>query len=137
MIDEALKERPGEETPPKPSEQARWIAALSYLAFMCFFSLGRSSRDPFIRFHARQGFLLFAAECVCLAFASILWLTVARGRLVGVFAVGFFGLSSGLTALALSVAGFFKALFGEYWSIPFLGEFRDRVPVFHREEAQF
>ncbi len=137
MIDEALKERPGEGAPPKPSERARWIGALSYLAFMCFFSLGRAGRDPFIRFHARQGFLLFAAECVCLAFAIVLWLTIARGRIVGVFAVGFFGLSSGLTALALSVAGFFKALFGEYWSIPFLGELRERVPAFRRDEGQF
>ncbi len=123
-----------EEGAGKPSEEARWTAAVGYLAFMCFLSLHRARRDPFIRYHARQGFLLFAGECVCLAFAIILWVTVARIRIFGVIAVGFFELIAGLTALALSVAGFFKALSGEYWSMPFLGDLRERVPGFHGEE---
>lgn len=131
------KGRTLEEASSRPSERTRWIAAVGYLAFMCFFSLHRSGRDAFIRYHARQGFLLFAAECVCLAFAVVLGLTVARIRLFGIVAVGLFELVTGLAALALSVAGFFKALFGEYWSIPFLGDYRERVPGFHWEEGQF
>ncbi len=137
MGEDQEKERTLEEASSKPSERARWIAAVGYLAFMCFVSLHWAGRDPFVRYHAKQGFLLFAVECVCLAFALVLGLTVARIRLVGIVAVGLFELVTGLAALALSVAGFFKALSGEYWSIPFLGEYRERVPVFHSEEDDF
>jgi len=137
MIEDGEKGRAVDGADSKPSGRARWIAAVGYLAFMCFLSLHRAGRDTFIRYHARQAFLLFVAECVCLAFAIILGLTIARIRLFGIVAVGLFELVTGLAALALSAAGFFKALVGEYWSIPFLGQYRERVPGFHWEEEQF
>ncbi len=120
---------------PEPTERARWISALSYLSFFCFFSLWKSRNDAFIKYHARQGFLLLLAEVIVFVLALILDLTIGRLRFIGVLIVGLVQFVAGLGALLLSVLGFVKALFGEYWELPFLGEYRDRIPGFHREEG--
>ncbi|HEY5132463.1 MAG TPA: hypothetical protein VII85_02120 [Candidatus Krumholzibacteriaceae bacterium] len=40
-----------------------------------------------------------------------------------------------VAALMLSLAGFVKALFGEDWRMPFLGDYRDRVPGLNWQEG--
>jgi uncharacterized membrane protein len=135
MDDELSKAPPeGEEAEASPSERSRWIAAVSYLAFLCFFSLWRSKDDPFIKYHARQGFLLLLGECVVIVATLILEVTIGKLRLVGLLVIGLFWLAAGLTALTLSVVGFVKALFGEYWHLPLLGDYREKVPGLHAEE---
>jgi uncharacterized membrane protein len=116
-----------------PSERSRWIAASSYLTVLCFFALWRSKGDRFIRYHAGQGFLLLLAECIALVIALILETTIGKLKLVGLLVVVLFQLVAALGALTLSVVGFVKALFGEYWHLPLLGDYRDRVPGFHEE----
>lgn len=121
----------------RPSDRSRWVAAASYLAVVCFFSLWRSKDDPFIRYHARQGFLLLLAECVALVLALIMEATIGKLRLVGLLVIILFQLVAGLGALTVSVVGFIKALFGEYWHLPLLGDYREKVPGLHGEvEAQ-
>ncbi len=117
-----------------PGERSRWIAASSYLAFVCFFALWKAGEDRFIRYHARQGFLLLLGEIVVLVLTFILDGTIGRLRLVGMLFVGLFQLVAGLAALTLSVIGFVKALFGEYWHLPLLGDYREKVPGFHGQE---
>lgn len=124
----------GEDLTNSPSERSRWLAAMSYLTFLCFFSLWRSKDDPFIKYHARQGFLLLLAECVVLVATLILEVTIGKIRLVGMLVIGLFRLAAGLGALTLSVVGFVKALFGEYWHLPLLGDYREKVPGLHVEE---
>ncbi|HSG28041.1 MAG TPA: hypothetical protein VLA34_06135 [Candidatus Krumholzibacterium sp.] len=65
----------------------------------------------------------------------ILDLTIGRLRFIGVVIVGLIQLVAGLGALTLSVLGFVKALFGEYWHLPFLGDYRERIPGFHKNES--
>ncbi len=117
-----------------PSEPSRWIAAMGYVTFFCFWSLWKAGDDQFVRYHARQGFLLLLAECIILVLTVILDSTIGRLRFVGVLIVGLLQLVSGLGALTLSVVGFVKALFGEYWHLPFLGDYRDRIPGLHRTD---
>ena len=125
----------GEEVEPQPpSDRSRWIAAVGYVVFLCFFSLWRAGNDPFIRYHARQGFLLFLAECVVIVLTIILDMTIGKLRFFGMVLIGLFQLVVGLGALTLSVLGFVKALFGEYWHLPFLGDYSEKVPVLQREE---
>lgn len=124
----------GEGLVASPSERSRWIAAVSYLTFLCFFSLWRSKDDPFIKYHARQGFLLLLGECVVIVATLILEVTIGKLRLVGMLIIVLFRLAAGLGALTLSVVGFVKALFGEYWHLPFLGDYREKVPGLHVEE---
>jgi len=135
MNDELSKSSPGTEgLLASPSERSRWIAATSYLTFLCFFSLWQSKNDPFIKYHARQGFLLLLGECVILVATLILEVTIGKLRLVGMLVIGLFRLAAGLAALTVSVVGFVKALFGEYWHLPLLGEYRDKVPGLHVEK---
>jgi fumarate reductase subunit D len=119
----------------EPSDRSRWVASLSYLVFLCFFSLWRSKDDEFVRFHARQGFLLLVAECVAIVTIVILELTLGRVRFVGFIVVLVLQLITGLGALTLSVVGFVKALFGEYWHLPFLGEYGEKVPNLHPHDS--
>jgi len=118
----------------QPSDRSRWIAALSYLTFLCFFSLWRAGNDPFIRFHAKQGFLLLLAECIAIVVTVIFGITIGKLRFIGLILISLIQLITALGALTLAVVGFIKALFGEYWHLPFLGEYRDRVPDLFREE---
>lgn len=118
-----------------PNDRSRWIASLSYLTFLCFFALWRSKGDGYIKYHARQGFLLLLAECVSIIAIVILELTLGRVRFIGFVVVLILQLVTGLGALTLSVVGFVKALFGEYWHLPFLGEYGERVPGLHPHDT--
>jgi len=124
----------GDSSPAKPSNRSRWIAAAGYICFVCFFSLWKAKKDVFIRSHASQGVLLFVAECAALVMAAILGATFGRIKIVGLIVVGLFELIAGIAALVLSIVGMVKALFGEDWRMPFLGEYRDKVPGLHRQE---
>jgi len=115
------------------SERDRWVAAVSYIPFLCFFSLWRSRDSSFVKFHASQGFLLFLAECVAIVLIVIFEFTIGRLRFMGIFLVGLFQLGTSLLALLMAVIGFVKALFGEYWHMPVFGDYRERIPGFHGE----
>ena len=118
----------------QPSDRSRWVAAVSYLAFLCFFALWKSKHDEYVRDHARQGFLLLLAECVAIVTIIVLELTIGRVRFIGFMVVLILQLFTGLGALTLSIVGFVKALFGEYWHMPLIGEYADRVPGLHHHE---
>jgi len=118
-----------------PPDASRWIAAIGYVGFLCFFALWRAKRDDFVRGHASQAVLLFVAECAALAAALILGATIGKMRIVGLLFVGLFDLAAGLAALMLSLVGFLKALFGRDWRMPFLGEHREKVPGLHWQES--
>jgi len=124
----------GESPAAKPSGDSRWIAAVGYVAFVCFFSLWYAKRDPFIKAHASQAVLLFVAECAALAVAVILGSTIGRIKIAGLIVVGLFDLVAALAALVLSLAGFLKALFGDDWIMPFFGHYRERVPLLQGRE---
>ena len=114
-----------------PSDRSRWIAALSYLTVLCFFSLWKGKDNHYIRYHARQGFLLLLVEVIAIILLFILEMTLGRLQFIGLIIIILLQLAVGLGAVTLSVLGFVKALFGEYWHLPFLGEYRDMVPHLH------
>jgi fumarate reductase subunit D len=111
------------------ADRERWYAAVSYVFFLCFFGLWRGKDSEFIRFHARQGFLLFVAECVCLAAVIVIDRTVGRLPFLGLLVVIVLQIIVYLGALFLSVVGFVKAIFGERWRMPVIGKYIDRVPT--------
>jgi len=111
-----------------PADHERWYAAVGYLFFLCFLSLWKSRQSPFVRFHARQAFLLFLSECVAFIALVVIDRTVGRLPFVGLILVVIAQVFVYLAALFLSVTGFVKALFGELWAMPFFGPYRERVP---------
>lgn len=121
----------------KPSDRARWLAAVGYVSFVSLFALWQARGDRFVRYHAAQGVLLFLAEILALVVAIVLDGTVGRIKIAGLVIVLIFGFVTSITAVALSAIGFVKALFGERWNMPFLGEWRERVPGMDPGERQF
>ena len=111
-----------------PADYERWYAALGYLFFLCFLALWKARDSHFVRFHARQAFLLFLSECVAFLAVVIIDRTVGRLPFVGMIVVVIAQVVVYLTALFLSVMGFVKALFGELWEMPFVGPYREKVP---------
>lgn len=113
----------------RPSDPERWVAAIGYLFFMCFFSLWRSKDSPFVHFHSRQAFLLFLSEVVAFILLVIIDKTIGRLPFLGLLIVVLLQVVVYLVALMLSVMGFVKALFGERWEMPFFGPYTDKVPL--------
>jgi uncharacterized membrane protein len=112
-----------------PTDTERWYAAVGYLFVMCFFALWKGKDSSFVRFHARQGFLLFLSECVAFVLIIIIDETIGRLPFLGLLIVVLVQIAVYLVALLLSVMGFVKALFGEQWEMPFFGAYREKVPL--------
>lgn len=110
------------------ADHERWYASIGYIFFLCFIGLWKGRESDFIRFHARQGFLLFCAECIAFIFLIIVDMTVGRLPFLGLLIVILLQGIIFLLALFLSVMGIVKSLFGERWFMPFLGQFSDRLP---------
>jgi uncharacterized membrane protein len=111
-----------------PTDHERWYAALGYLFFLCFLALWKARDSRFVRFHARQAFLLFLSECVAFLAIVVIDRTVGRLPFLGLIVVVIAQVFVYLTALFLSVMGFVKALFGELWEMPFFGPYREKIP---------
>jgi uncharacterized membrane protein len=111
------------------ADHERWYAAVGYFFFLCFFSLWKGRDSNFVRFHSRQAFLLFLAECVSIVGIFIVDRTVGRLPFLGLLIVILLQIVVYLFALFLSVMGFVKALFGERWVMPFFGVYGEKVPL--------
>ncbi len=111
------------------ADHERWYAAIGYLFFLCFFSLWKAKESDFVRFHSRQAFLLFIAECAGLLCILIIDRTLGRLPFLGLLIVILAQLAVFIAALFLSVTGFVKALFGERWEMPFFGPHGHKVPL--------
>jgi uncharacterized membrane protein len=109
------------------ADSERWSAALGYVFLLCFYSLHKGRDSDFVRFHARQGVVLFVAECIALALILIVDKTIGRIPLLGLLVVIILPILFGLPALFLAVMGFVKAFFGERWRMPFLGKYAERA----------
>ena len=117
------------EKPAALADHERWYAAVGYLFFLALFSLWKGRESDFIRFHSRQAFLLFVAECVSFLAILIIERTIGKLPFLGLLIVVLLQIAVYLSALFLSVMGFVKALFGERWTMPFIGAYSNRVPL--------
>jgi uncharacterized membrane protein len=109
-------------------ERGRLLAAVAYLPGLCFLGLLGAPDNPFIGFHARQGFLLFAVEATLAIFFAIYDGTLGRIPYVGPF-VGYVAKFLVWTAVLLVTAfAAAKAASGEMTRLPYLGDQIERVP---------
>jgi uncharacterized membrane protein len=109
-------------------ERGRLLAAIAYLPGLCFVGLLGMPENPFVAFHARQGFLLLAVEAVVWAALWIYDASLGRIPVLGFLlgAVLYFVL--GITLLAATVYGVVRAAAGTMARIPVLGDYVERVP---------
>ncbi|MDD3284337.1 MAG: hypothetical protein PHZ07_01960 [Patescibacteria group bacterium] len=88
------------------------IAAMSYLWILCFIPF-IISKDEFVRFHAKQGFVLFVIE-VLLVFVG--WIPIIGQILI-------------VLIIITAVLGFRSAIEGKKWEIPFVYELSKKINI--------
>ena len=108
-----------------PSEndvkENKTIAAIAYIGILCFVPLLTKKDSPFAQFHAKQGLVLFISEivwwilCFGLGFIPILGLIIIW--------------LGNLCLVVLSLVGLVRALNGERWKMPVLGEWAEKIKI--------
>jgi uncharacterized membrane protein len=83
------------------------MAALSYVWILSVVMLIIKKDDEFVKFHARQGLILFIAS------------------FVGV--IPFIGWFIWLIVVVLDIVGFIKALSGERYKVPVVGDIAEKI----------
>lgn len=97
----------------KDIEENKLVAALSYLGILFLVPLLAKRESPFCQFHAKQG-LMFC----------IVWI-------IGGFVFWFplIGWAAGLFVLVLNIIGLVKALSGEKWEAPIIGDLAKKINI--------
>ncbi len=104
-------ENKGKENVPDMDSTRRLMAALSYLNVLFLVPLLFAKKDEFVKFHLKQGIVLFAAYVVA---SAVVWFP-------------FVGWMIALFLLAVSIYGFLQALSGKEWKLPYIGDYASRI----------
>jgi uncharacterized membrane protein len=106
-------------SPPKRDkdiEENKVLAALSYLGILCLVPLLTKKDSRFTMFHARQGLVLFIIEVVLVFLSWIPFLSI-------ILWLVWIGL------VILSLIGLINALQGNYWKMPLLGDYAEKINI--------
>ena len=101
----------------KLSDDNKVFAVLSYLGLLSLIPLLLKKNDEYVQFHARQGFVLAIAE-IAACFLNII-----------PFIGPIFWMILGFVFVIVSIVGIMKALEGERWEIPVLGEYAKKIKI--------
>jgi uncharacterized membrane protein len=101
---------------------------VAYLPGLCFLGLLEPTANPFVRFHARQGFLLLCVEVVAWIALAIVHASIGRIPVLGFLIRVILDFTIGLGLLGATVYGVVKAAGGEVARLPYLGDHVERVP---------
>lgn len=109
-------------------EDGRILAAVAYLPALCFVGFAAAPTNRYVRFHARQGLILFGVELAACAGLWILDVSVGLIPFLGLLVTATARLAVGLLLLAVTVYGVAKGASGTFARIPFLGDGIEKVP---------
>jgi len=109
------EEKQGNSAPSGSGEQV--YAILAYLWILCLVPVLMKKEDEFVRFHVRQGLVLFMAE-VGLGIIGILPLVGPIVYVLGMFVCGL-----------LSLAGIVQVLKGNKWNMPVISDWADKIKI--------
>lgn len=98
-------------------EDAKVIAAISYLGVLCLVPLLLKKDDAYAQHHGKQGLVLL-----------ICWVAVWMISIIPILG-WFIGLFAGIALLILSIVGILKALAGEKWVMPVIGKYADQIKL--------
>lgn len=104
-----------EQTPKK--EETNLMALISYLGVLCLIPILTKEKDEFVRFHAKQGLVLFIGEMVTWAVLIVLPFLWLVGNLLGLF------------WLILSVLGIINVIKKEKKEIPLVGQLAEKIKI--------
>ena len=105
----------------------RALAAVAYLPGLCFIGLLEAPRNRFVRFHARQGLVLLAAEIVGAVAIAVVDGSLGSVPVLGLIAGASLRLMLGFLFLAVTVYGILKGAAGEMIRIPVLADVAERM----------
>lgn len=91
------------------SQDEKIYGAISYVSFISVLMLLIKKDSPFVRFHSRQGIVLFIG--------SLFWVIPIIGFLVAI--ISYVGM----------VIGFIKAYHGEQFKLPFVSQLAERIKL--------
>ena len=97
--------------------EGKVFAVVGYIWILCFVPLILKRDNKFAAFHAKQGLVLFLFSLV-LGLINIIPLL---GQLIWI--VG------GIMCSILGLIGIIKALSGEYWRMPIIGDLADKFKI--------
>ena len=109
-------------------EDGRILAAVAYLPALCFVGFAAAPTNRYVRFHARQGLILFGVELAACVGLWVLDVSVGLIPFLGLLITAVARLSIGLLLLAVTVYGVAKGASGSFARIPFLGDGIEKVP---------
>jgi fumarate reductase subunit D len=92
-------------------------AILAYLWILCLIPILMKKEDEFVKFHARQGLMLFIVE-VGIAIIGIIPLLGPLVYMLGM-----------LVCALLSLVGIVQVLMGNKWKMPVIGEWAEKINV--------
>lgn len=95
----------------KDIEENKVVAALSYVWILCLVPLFLKKNSKFCHFHAKQGLLLFIIEVIGMV----------------IFPIPFLGWILFILVVVFSILGVRAALAGEYWEMPILGRYTNKL----------
>jgi uncharacterized membrane protein len=122
--------------------QGALLAALGYLGPLCVVSLLAGRHNSFCRFHGRQGLVLFAAEVAAVVLGTTVFGVIGLLEgflrslwfvgpflyfLVGALAASAYWVVLAAAGIVVSLLGAWKAWQGEYWVLPVLGAYVERL----------
>ena len=111
------------------TNRERWLAGICYLPFLVFVSMLATDKSNFLSQHCRQGFALLFVELAAAVFITIIEHTFGQIPIAGFILVFVLQLILALGTLTVSVMGFFRAVFGEQWRIPFVDDLASKIPI--------
>jgi uncharacterized membrane protein len=101
----------------KDVDDNKAMAAIAYLGILCLIPLLGKKDSPYAQHHAKQGLILVIA-----------WLILFVLNIIPVFGqlVWFIG---SIVLLILSIMGIVKALNGEWWEVPVIGQYAKQLKL--------
>jgi uncharacterized membrane protein len=113
-------------TPEDLNEEDKVMLVFSYLWVLALVPFLVTRRE-YVRWHAKQGLILCGVSC--LAFLAIIFVGAILATLSKVFAwlFAFALVNLILLYLALALVCVIKAIRGERWAIPFLGDLVEKI----------
>lgn len=97
-------------------EENKVIAAIGYLGILFLVPLLLKKESKFALFHAKQGLVLFIVEVILMILG---WIPILS-FLVFLIWIG---------VVVLIVMGIVQALQGQYWKMPLLGDYAEKIKI--------
>ena len=93
------------------------MGAISYIGIIAVVMLLVKKDSEYVQFHAKQGTVLFIGEVILGLLGSFIWVLFFIWGLVW------------LVFLLASIVGFIKALSGEKYKLPVVGDLADKIKL--------